>query len=86
MLYMKVVKRVNPEFSSQEKNFFNLFNFVSIWDDGYSLKDNHDNHFMMYVSQIIMLYTLSLFSAVWQLYFNKTGRRKKEKKKSMERL
>ena len=33
MLYMKVVKRVNPEFSSQGKIFY-FFNFVSIWDEG----------------------------------------------------
>ena len=31
---------------------------------------------MMYVSQIIMLYTLNLYSAVWQLYLNVTGRKK----------
>ena len=31
---------------------------------------------MIYVSQIIMLYTLNLYSAVFQLYFNKTGRKK----------
>ena len=28
---------------------------------------------MMYVSQIIILYTLNLYSAVCQLYFNKSG-------------
>ena len=28
---------------------------------------------MMYVSQVIMLYTLNLYSAVCQLYLNKTG-------------
>ena len=28
---------------------------------------------MMYVCQIIMLYTLNLYSAVWQLYLNKIG-------------
>ena len=33
---------------------------------------------MMYVSQIIMLYTLNLYSAVCQLFPNKTGRKKKE--------
>ena len=32
---------------------------------------------MMYVSQVIMLYTLNLHSAVCQLYLNKTGRKKK---------
>ena len=31
---------------------------------------------MMYGSQIIMLYTLKLYSAVCQLYLNKTGRKK----------
>ena len=31
---------------------------------------------MMYVNQIIMLYTLNLYSAVCQLYLNKTGRKK----------
>ena len=39
-----------------------------------------DNHFMMYVRQIIMLYTLNLSSAVCQLYLNKTGEKKKNRK------
>ena len=30
----------------------------------------------MHVSQIIMLYTLNLYSAMYQLYLNKTGRKK----------
>ena len=30
---------------------------------------------MMYVCQIIMLYTLNLYSAVYPLYLNKTGRK-----------
>ena len=33
------------------------------------------NHFMMYVSQIVMLYTLNLHSAVYQLYLNTTERK-----------
>ena len=33
---------------------------------------------MMYVSQIVILYTLNLHSAVCQLYLNKTGRKKKK--------
>ena len=32
---------------------------------------------MMYLSQIIMPYTLNLYSAVCQLYLNKTGRKKR---------
>ena len=31
-----------------------------------------DNHFMMYVRQIIMFYTLNVYSAVFQLYFTKS--------------
>ena len=31
--------------------------FLSIWDDGCSLT-YYDNHFMMHLSQIVMLYTL----------------------------
>ena len=41
-----------------------------------------DNHFIMYVSQIIMLYTLSVSSAVCQLYLHKTGRKKKKEKRN----
>ena len=38
MLYMIVVKNVNPELSSQGTIlFFNFFNFISIWDDRCSL-------------------------------------------------
>ena len=35
----------------------------------------HDKHFMMCVSQIIMLYTLNLCRAGCQLYLNKTERK-----------
>lgn len=31
---------------------------------------------MMYVSEIVMLHTLTLFSAVCELYLSKTGRKK----------
>ena len=34
-----------------------------------------DNPFMIYVTQIIMLCTLNLYSAVCQLYLNKTGKK-----------
>ena len=33
------------------------------------------NHFMVYVSQIIMLHTLNVCNAVCQLYLNKTGKK-----------
>ena len=38
---------------------------------------------MMYVSHIIMLYTLTLYSAVCQLYLNKTVKRKCEVEKEL---
>ena len=57
MLYMRV-KSVNPEFLSQGKYIFLFFfSFESIWDDEYSLFYSV-NHFMIYISQIIVLYTL----------------------------
>ena len=39
----------------------------------YVLQIYQNNHFMVYVSQIIMLY-LNLYSAVCQFYLNKTGK------------
>ena len=49
-----------------------------------------DNRFMMYISQIIMLYTLNLYSALCQLYSIKleekkiNNKTKKKKKKKVE--
>jgi len=43
------------------------------------------NHFIVCVSQVIVLYTLNLPSAISQLYCNRTGRRKK-KRNSLARL
>lgn len=34
---------------------------------------------MMNISQIIILYTLNLYSAVWQVHLNKTGNKQKRK-------
>ena len=36
------------------------------------------NHFMMYVSQITMLYTFNLNSATYQLHLNKMERKKRK--------
>ena len=41
---------------------------------------------MMYISQVIMLYTLNLYSAVCQLFLNKTGRGEIVKLKNKWRL
>ena len=85
MLYMKVVKIVNPKSSHHKEKTFFLFQ-VSIWDDGFSLNSlgyywvgqKVDSEFFIrcMLSQIIMLYTLKLYSAVCHLYLNKTGRKK----------
>ena len=40
-------------------------------------------HPMMYATQVITLYTLSSYSALYQLYLSKTG---KEKKSTIEIL
>ena len=39
---------------------------------------------MMYVSQITVLYTLNLCSAVCQLYFNKIEKKNRKRKKSQK--
>ena len=67
---------LSEEFSPQGKKlFFYFFNIASTWDNGVHWT-YYGNHFMMYVSQIIMLATFNLHSAVCQLYLNKTGRKK----------
>ena len=33
------------------------------------------NHFMIYVNQMIMLYTLNLYNAICQLYLNKAKKK-----------
>ena len=35
-------------------------------------------HSMMYVSQVVMLYALSSFSTLYQLYLSKTGKQQKK--------
>ena len=76
MLYMNIVKRVNSKSSHHKENIFSISLILYV----YEMRDVHcicyDNHFMMYVSQIIMLYAVNLYSAVCQLYFNTTGRKK----------
>lgn len=51
------------------------FNFISIWDGKCSL-NYRNHHFNMHVSQIIVLDTLNIYSIVYHLYLNKTGRKK----------
>ena len=73
MLYINIVKRVNPKSSHHKENFFSSILYL------YEMMDIHqtycDDHFMMFVSHIFMLYTLNLYSAACHLYLNKTGRK-----------
>ena len=75
--YTWIVKRVDPKSSQHRKK--KIFS-ISLILYPYKMMDTPstycDNHFMMYVNQILMLYTLKLYSAVCHLYFNKTGRKK----------
>ena len=74
-IYIKYIKRVYPKSSHHKPKFFYFFNVLSIRDDERS--PNCDIHFMTYVSQITVLYTLN--SAVCPLCVNKTGRKKPQK-------
>ena len=38
------------------------------------------NHFMIYVNQMIMLYTLNLYNAICQLYLNKAKKKIHERR------
>ena len=75
-IYIKYIKRVHPKSSHHKPKFFYFFNVLSIRDDECS--PNCDIHFMTYVSQITVLYTLN--SAVCPLCVNKTGRKKPQKR------
>ena len=60
---MKAVERLNPKSSHHKEKIFFLFILYL-----YEMVDIHqifcDNHFMMYISQIIMLHTINIHSAV----------------------
>ena len=70
---MKAVKTVNPKSSHHKGNIFSISLILYL----HEMTDDHQtyqgDHFMMCVSQTIMLYTLNLYSTVCQLYLNKTG-------------
>ena len=78
MLNMKAVTRVNPEFSSKEKFCVSLILYL------YEMMFTKltVNYFMMCVSQIFILYTLNLYSAVCQ-YLNQTGRKNNVKGRNL---
>ena len=45
----------------------------------------YDGHFITYVSQINMLYALNLCSVIWQLYLDKTRKKKIKRLKKIQR-
>lgn len=58
MLYMKIIKRVNPT-SYHKKKIFSISLILCL----YEMTDVHQNcksHFMIYINQIVRLYTLNL--------------------------
>lgn len=69
--------RVNPKNSHHMEKFKNLLMFR------HAVMGVHlmycDNHFMMYISEIIMLGTLNVYRDVCQFYLNKTGRKNGKK-------
>ena len=71
VLYTKAVKRANPKSSHTRKKIFFLFLSFCICTGWWMVTKLH---FMIYVSQIIMLSTLNC-SVVCQLYLNKARRK-----------
>ena len=74
---MKVIENKSKSSHHKEKE---LFAFTLGLDEMMDVHDIHCGHFIMYVSQISMLYNLNLYSAICQLSLNKTGRKKVSKK------
>lgn len=69
MIHMKVFKTVDPKSSyHKEKICFSFSFFPTIYVMIDVNKIYWGNHFMIYVSQIIMLHTLNLYNGVCQLY------------------
>lgn len=64
---MKVAKRLNPELSSQGKYIFCCTFLMLCLSEMTDITKYRGPHFMMYVSLITVLHTLSFSSAVNQL-------------------
>ena len=69
------IKRIYPKSSHHKENFFIFLLYL------YEMMDVNltycDNHFTTYVNQIIMLYTLTLYSGICQLFLKKKEKEKK---------
>lgn len=68
------IKKLNEFFSHHKKKFFYLVLYLYKMMDVYQIIINY-SHFRMHVSQIIMLQSLNLYSALCQFYLNKTERK-----------
>lgn len=64
----KLVKRLDPKSSHHKKK---IFFFLCLPDVSWIYSGDD---FTIYVNQVIMLYTLNLYSGVGQLYIYKTGK------------
>ena len=74
--YVWKLTRVNlKSFHHRNKTFFHSL-ILNLYETMDVHQTYNDNRFMMYGSQIVMLYTLNLESVVCQLYLNKTTRKK----------
>ena len=72
--YIQKLLRVNPKSSHNKEKFFSFCLIL------YEMMDVHwiycGNHFKMYASQVVMLFTLNLPNAVCELHLNKAGRKR----------
>lgn len=65
------IKKLNELFSHHKKKFFYLVVYLYKMMDVYQAIISY-NHFRMHASQIIMLQSLNLYSAMYQFYLNET--------------
>ena len=71
--------RINCKSSHPKEKFFSISLILYLYKRMDVHQTYYDNHFIIYASQIIMLYILNLYSATCQYYLNKIGRKKQFK-------
>ena len=70
--------RVNSKSSLHKEkivSFFFLYFLLYLYEKTDVSWTHYGKHFTIYVNQTIKLYTLNLYSDVWQLFFNKNGKK-----------
>ena len=73
----KVFMKGNPKSSHHKEKKIVFLLYLQEMLDVHSTY--HSNHFMMYVSHVLILYRLHLPGPVCQLHLNKTGRKESNK-------